>query len=318
MVAKANAGQVPNDSATQAVIKEMTRRFNWGGLDYPTRFVLMSLVAGARAPDTKGFSVIDIDHIRGAQLTDSAQATHMLRRAVNDGPDGNISSIAQTRAQITSFLNSTLSSWAVGGSLVRPERWTFPFYGEQTIQVFSPAFDIGQISHSIEDSYSHTLRDDNFQIVAVANYIELMENRLNEERDGPPHSDRLDQCNMNDTFDSMRITELHRQAVRVYTQLDSLLQSNTTDDSSIETILDDIYVYRSGCPKSTEYCGSAWQAKANEATSKPYKLGFNCNLVKPEGRGGSGPGPGSMQLTLAALLLFIPIAVATALKKRVA
>lgn len=102
---------VPPDRATWAAIKEMDARFNWSGLDDATRFVLASLVAGARMPDTHGFSVIDINHIRDNHLTDSAQATHLLRNRADDGNDGNTAAIQRNRAQVTSFVAMTLNEY---------------------------------------------------------------------------------------------------------------------------------------------------------------------------------------------------------------
>ncbi len=297
---------VPQDRATQALIKEMDARFNWAGLDDATRYVLASLVAGARMPDTHGFSVIDIDHVRDNHLTDSAQATHMLRNRTDDLSDGNQQAITRTRAQLSSFVTTVLSQYA-NSQFLTQQTWAFPFYGEVSVQLFGPAFFLGQVSHSIEDSYAHTIRDSNFNILAISNYIEAMEDDIDEDRDGPPHSDRLDQCNMADAFDKMRIDEAQRQLLRVYNQFDSTIAANSQDPAAVESILDDVFIYQAGCVNSNNYCGSEWIAKAREEVSKPYKLGFNCGLVK-DFRGPRGPGGFG--------LLLLPIAVALLLKRR--
>lgn len=318
LVAKAAQQGVPNDPATFAILKEMSARFHWNDLDLPTRYVLTSLVAGVRAPDTKGFAILDIDHIRGNHLDDSAQARHMLRKRTNDGADGNVSAIAQTRSEVSGLMNSILSNYG-SPNLIRSQSWTFPFYGEQDVHLLSTAFDLGQLIHSVEDSYSHAIRDDQFKILAVANYIEaIKEGDKDDDRDGPPHSERLDRCNMNDSFDSLRIRELHRQAIRVFNEIDNLLAANSQNNATVEAILDDIFAYTPGCNNSNDYCGSEWIQKSREDISKPYKLGLNCGLIKTvsasNGDGPSAPTPAPLMMLI--MLLSAPLAVSYFLRSR--
>src|SRR5262249_6384340 len=63
------------------------------------------------------------------------------------------------------------------------------------VQVDTPAYLIGRAMHTLQDCYAHTMRSaDARTVFSVLNYIEAVEGRLDEGRDGMAHSNTMDDC----------------------------------------------------------------------------------------------------------------------------
>lgn len=300
---------VPQDRGTQGLMREMNKRFLWDGRSEAEIFVFSSFVAGVRNPDTRGFSIVDINQVRSIHVRDDDQDAHTLRQSKDDEPNGSSQAINDTVTRLYKNFTAAQQAWASNG--FTKQRWTFAFYGEQEVNVFGPAYQLGLIAHAIQDSYAHAVRDDNLKIVTVLNYVDLMLGAHRKERDGLGHSDRMDRCDAEgSSFDQLRINEARVRVAEVFNAAENILANNLSDISSLQTIVGQIYDFRSGCDISNDFCGSSWYAYATSEVTKPLLSG--CGLVIPKDF--SQMGRGSPQASTVFLLLVMPLLMALVLR----
>lgn len=296
--------QVPLDKATEGFIEENTKRFGLSSLSHSERFVLSSLIAGVRSPDTDGFALVDVNQIRSIHVQDQKQAAHALRRSSMDSDVGDLQAIKEIKERILSLAREVVENWRASGSELRRERWTFAFYGEADVLVYGPAYDIGVLSHIIQDAYAHTVRDQDLRVLAVLNYVDVMNEMHNEARDGPAHSDRLDLCNGHfDEFDLMRVEQASIATSQVLDELFRIMGDPNRDWSGFKNQVDSILEYRSGCGHETAYCGSVWYQKAAENFTEPMSLAV-CGSVPRQHVHSSNDAGGSASRALSGALCF--------------
>lgn len=313
---------IPQDEASRGLRRENANRYGWGGYTEAEQYILASFLAGVRAPDTGGYSIVDFSQIRGSHIRDDEQSAHFLRRKDSDGTQGDIAVIQETTTRLATLANAALTQWATGGTAETRVRWTFAFYGERDVSVFGPAYNLGLIAHAVQDSYAHALRDENdLRVIAIANYLEVILDGFSDDRDGPGHSERLDQCNVNDSFDAPRINEARRQTARVFEVLDQQMASNGVDTSAFSAALAAVFDYKPGCNGANRYCNGLWYQKSLEDVSKPYEVG--CGLARPashhdhhHGSGGGGKMTTSLSVNAMVFFLLIGLPILTALGLR--
>jgi hypothetical protein len=168
-------------------------------LDDAQKFVLFSAVVGIRSPDTSGHSVSNLDDLRRAQSDPSpdSQHLHCLRAPADDGFAGDVAVLRGSEALIRSAIGDAVAalgaSQGAGRNMLAP--LYLDFYGQLEVEVDRPAYLIGRAMHTLQDCYAHSLRSaDARTIFSVLNYLEAVEGRLDEARDGMAHSDTLDDC----------------------------------------------------------------------------------------------------------------------------
>ena len=311
MAAKAEITGIPTDEASYGLRRENARRYGLGNLSLSEQYVISSFLAGVRAPDTGGYSIVDFSRIRGSHIRDDEQSAHFLRRKLDDGPQGDQAVILETTNRLTDLANHALSQWSSAGGQTITARWTFAFYGERDVRVFAPAYYLGLIAHAIQDSYAHALRDDaDMRIIAVANYLDVVMDGYSSGRDGPGHSERLDQCNEHDAFDLPRIDAARRDSARVFAALDTQFAVDGLDTSAFTATLQTIFDYKSGCTQENSYCGGLWFKKSIEEISEPHEIG--CGLVKSQ----THDDHHQSQQIIMLLGLFAPILIALFLRNR--
>jgi len=298
LVKKAKEMGVPKDRITRAAIKHVSELYNIADLDLVTRYVMTSLIIGVRDPDTRGFSVLRVNVARATHIDDSFQAPHSLRRTTDDGLEGNETAIENVKVYLQSIVkNAHQQWWNLDDNAVLSAVWTFPFYGEGDVQVFGPAFRIGLFSHAIQDSFTHALRDEDGQIASVLNFVEAATRNASEARDGLPHSDRLDECDTNNTADRRRIIRARLATVRAIAAYAQTVAMETYEPQIFRDALDEIYTYRPGCTVDNDYCDNPNLALAKKKLTGPINIG--CQTPS----GGSTPGVVSFFLVLLAGLL---------------
>ena len=218
-------------------------------------FVAFSLFVGVRAPDTEGHSIANLDALRRihANPTPEAQYRHTLRALGDDRIEGNLTAVEGAREEIRKSFNKALASLqeppeAQGGKAPV----VLDFYGRVFVDVWEPAFRIAEAMHTVQDSFSHTIRseaDGLKSIVTVLNYIDAISTEFNSDRDGLAHSDFADQCNQDDVSE---IREAARQAT-----LDLLFafrMANSGDEIALEAFLDEWFTLLPDCSPENDFC----------------------------------------------------------------
>jgi len=174
-------------------------------MDDAKRFMFVSLLVGVRSPDTEGHSVLNLSELRRLHSDPSpeGQYAHALRAPADDHAGGNGIAVEGTRQRIAGLLYEAYR--AVDPNLddveVGEADFYLDFYGKIKVDVWLPHYYVGQAVHAMQDSFSHTIRNDTRdelthlrQIVHVMNYVDAITYEHDEERDGLAHSDSMDDC----------------------------------------------------------------------------------------------------------------------------
>ncbi len=242
-------------------------------------FILHSLLAGVRSPDTAGHSVLNLDRARSLH-TDPApvgQYEHSLRATTDDFEEGNRSAVDGMRAVIAAELTESL---LLDDDLIEVSVF-FDFYGTVEVDVWAPAYHLGRAAHAVQDSFSHTIRDeaDDFHsVLQVLNFAEAVAGTLREDRDGLAHSTVLDSCDA-ETEAVVAAAQLATQ--QLFLTAGEARATGTTE--SIDRFLDDWYGFRPGCHADNEYCGNLHQVEiARASPTGPYLCNAAHGALRPK------------------------------------
>ncbi len=242
------------------------------GLSEVEFFVLTSLLVGVRSPDTEGHAILNLESARTIHTNPDAaeQYAHGLRGLEDDGVEGDAAAVQGTRARILEEVAEADAAVRLPAEeqLFRTQLY-FDFYGLIDLDVWSVAFHLGRAAHALQDSFSHTIRDehDEFRsVLTVFNFVEAVSGTLRESRDGLPHSDAMDRC-------SEETAELRAAATRATGEL--FLAAREVflgrDAQAVESILDAWLRYRAGCSVADEFCDNGrWLTLARRDPSEPF------------------------------------------------
>jgi hypothetical protein len=166
--------------------------------DEGLRFAAASLFIGLREPDTNGYSVTDLDALRSVHGDPSAegQYAHALRASDDVGPTGDLSAIAGTRTYVEERLGEVGELFSASGSAqIVTTNLYVEHYGRIEIPVWGPAHRLGLALHTLQDSFSHSIRsEDGVRIRHVLNYVDAFSGELDETTGGLAHSTGMDDC----------------------------------------------------------------------------------------------------------------------------
>ncbi|MBW1810594.1 MAG: hypothetical protein JRJ19_13635 [Deltaproteobacteria bacterium] len=261
-LARVDFGDVPlpEGSCWQRLADDLidTSGYDPARLDDRQRFVLFSLILGNRITDTGGHSFTDMEAKRWFQAdrSDEAQYAHCLRGEGDDYLEGDLSAIAGTRAQILGLvadaarqLDLTPGRQIIGVGIY------IDYYGKVEMPVHVSWFLIGRALHTLQDSFSHTIRSEDdglMKIVTVMNFIDVVRPGYDESRDGLAHSDNMDECYSDDMAP---LTAATRRASADF--LRAVLEDfRTNGNAKVAGVLDDWMTLNPECMRQEDRCGS--------------------------------------------------------------
>jgi MYXO-CTERM domain-containing protein len=269
----------------------------WDTLDEEQRFMLASLVIGARVPDTDGHSTLNLTQLRQlhADPDPAGQYRHGLRAKDDDYQDGNRTAIEGTRAAILDNIqNSVAYFWLPPEKQIIKGRFFIDFYDEFELDVWAPMYYLGIAAHTLQDTFSHTIRSDADglrSIVHVTNFIEAIGGELDETRDGLAHSSAMDEC------DRAAIRDVVDAAVLATIDLFYAARSeyNRSDPAATQLALDTWVKYQDGCTPENDLCGNRrWLEQFRKDPTKPP---LGCTVA------GGKTNPAGLALAILALAL---------------
>lgn len=224
-------------------------------------YAYMSLIIGVRAPDTEGHSLLDIDNTRLIHAPPLDQYGHALRSAVDDGVEGDAVVATEVRKVIAGFADEARAA------LAKPRdeqfidvKFDVEGYGLVTLQLWAPAYLAGRGAHAMQDSFSHSLRNDDFhQVLTFFNYADAIRKTFDETRDGLPHSGTMDSC----VERTAPVTTAAASATASYL-------NGLRDSTAVTQTLDTWLTVKSGCTRENDFCASPWLDFALSDVSEPY------------------------------------------------
>ncbi|MEJ7732499.1 MAG: MYXO-CTERM sorting domain-containing protein [Polyangiaceae bacterium] len=229
-----------------------------------------SLLLGVRDNDLKGRGAEEVDQLASIHGDPDGQREHCLRRPEHDEPDGSEAALDECKRFLRERFTSALAALDDGGAPDAAKRVDL----EVTLSVRGnldaslPAFwvRIGQAMHALEDGFTHTYRtEDGMRVTAVANWIDVVNKKYDEARDGPPHSQELDRCDDPDALRSLRRSLATEASVSLLT---AALDPGVPVDqrgASAEVIFDRYLSYEPGCTFQNAWCNAPERAYADDA-----------------------------------------------------
>jgi len=261
--------ELPGEQAFAKIADYLSEQVNATYTNDAQRLVLMSLFLGVRYPDQEGFAVSDLTALRALHMSEIGQEDHCLRGVDMDGPEGNQAALTAAQNLILELADESRAVFSASSGKQRLTKVPFwlEHYGTIQVEVWEPGFLMGRALHTIQDSFPHTYRsDDGARVFAVANFVDGLSADHEAHRDGPRHSDILDQCN------DLRVTPLADAAQAASVELMTALKSYWTrgDRGEVEAVVERWMSLEPNCGFDDDYCDSQWATLgATELTTPP-------------------------------------------------
>jgi MYXO-CTERM domain-containing protein len=256
----------------------------------------VTLLMGVRDNDLKGRGSGDLSQLAAVHGNPEGQAEHCLRAVDQLEPGGSEAAMRDCRAFIHQNIADALDALDAAGNVDASKRTLLPIHLELrgSIDASLPTFYVrmGQAIHAVEDSFTHTYRTpDGMKVTVVLNWVESVNGKLVESRDGPPHLAELDRCD--DPDDRRRVRrELATEAATAL--LRSALDPSKPRASKlaeVDATLDKYLGYQAGCTFGNNWC---------DAPEAAYKPSGSCGCQVPSKTSG-GTWLGLSALALGAL-----------------
>ncbi len=288
---------LPNTTRWQNIYQELEAQVVPAPITPQTqeqRYLLHSLLLGVRYPDLQGHSITNISQQRLLQQNPNPDLhyQHALRALQDDGPEGDQAVINGTRRHIIQTLNRALESWQKTAAEQHMQTQVYvEFYGQVSVSVWQPAFELGVALHALQDSFSHSIRPARFEqqrIAHVLNFADAISKNHDPERDGERHSYVMDSCDA-ETFNRSDYGQLARDLFAASTQASMELsqawrqsqQQGTSDASAAVTpVLDAWITLIPNCTRANRYCDSEAEIAFAEADATDPIL-LDCALDAP-------------------------------------
>jgi hypothetical protein len=215
---------------------------------------LNSFLVGVRFPDIEGLEFIELGDLREVHLSTIDQESHFLRARSDDDELGNSLALSAGRTTVLRLIDESKRLYDASPTTREVETWV-DGYGRIRVPVIPAAFTLGRAFHALQDSFTHTYRTDDLRrVLVVQTYSDAFRADYDEARDGPKHSDFLDDCSQS------AVSMVERAATEASSQLAKATQRywRTGDRGDVEAVLDRWLEERRGCLVETQYCGSPW------------------------------------------------------------
>jgi hypothetical protein len=257
----------------------------------------VAAVLGNRNVDLKHHEPDDLDYLAQVHGDPNNQDEHCLRAPSHDDPDGDQAALAACRAYISGRVQAALAGLGPDGMPDPSSRSKADVYlqlrGATKAMLPTYWWEIGRALHAVQDGFSHVYRsqEDPHRVVAVMNYVEFVEDELDEHVDGPPHSSGMDECSDLDEFRSQRLQlAVDASADLLRASLDPNLDL-TGKQTAVDDMLSRYFSYTDGCSADNNWC---------DAPERNYPEERGCVCSIPGGaRGGvRAPWTGAAALAL--------------------
>ncbi|MEO1267977.1 MAG: hypothetical protein AAFX99_07760 [Myxococcota bacterium] len=243
------------------------------------RVVVTSLALGVRHPDTEGHSVTNLDTLRDAHTNPDGQYVHFLRSSTDDHDEGNALAIIQSRQTLRDNIQTGLAylDFPTERQLITTTVYA-DFYGRIQVDVWAPAFYLGVALHTLQDSFSHTVRSDDLTTIRhVMNFIDAVTTGHRPGRDGLAHSDAMDDC-MGDASEIAAVALMATEEFFI-----AAFDARAADSlDSVDAFMDRWFAYEPGCNADNNFCDSKWASLAQKDATEPFIADiFACAQVSP-------------------------------------
>jgi hypothetical protein len=259
----------------------------------------VSAVLGNRNVDLKHHEPDDLDYLAQVHGDPQNQDEHCLRAPEHDDPSGDQAALTACRAYISGRVQAALHGLGPDGMPDPALRSAADVYLELrgAVEASLPTYwwEIGRALHAVQDGFSHVYRsqEDPHRVIAVMNYVEFVEDELDQSVDGPPHSSGMDECSDLDEFRSGRFRlAVDASADLLRASLDPNLDL-AGKQTAVEDMLTRYFSYTDGCSAENKWC---------DAPEQNYPEERGCVCSTPGGARGGAPAPWAVIAVLGAAI----------------
>ena len=227
---------------------------------YDANIYALSLVLGVRNADTHGGPDFSFGNNAAAANAPDDQAAHCLRRADQDGPEGDAAAVADCRAWIESLYWQALAGLDEDGNVPvddrTPAKVATEFQGSVSYPLSRLYYFAGHAVHAVQDSFTHSFRSpDGRRIRHVFNWSDQVSCTLDEARDGHGHETVLDNCEDGDPSQAERFELAAEASTNLLTALTEP-GGHAERAERIAAFLETWMTYEPDCTLDNGYCES--------------------------------------------------------------
>lgn len=261
-----------------AATEDQRRAMNDLVFDLPDRDPWsLALYIGVRSNDLRDNAPTDLSALFHVHDDPADQPAHCLRRPEDDGAQGDVGALAACRAFIVGELEAGgLLEDTLDLTSVEPVRSFFKFRGVYEIALPRFAYRLGRAAHTVQDAYTHTMRDaDTGAVRHVLNWVDAFRGAAYAEaQDGYLHLSALDDCRRTDTHQRSRIDRSIDATTRLFAAVADPAPGRR---ARVIAAVDAALVLMPGCDATNRYCDAPELAESKDIRS------FGCVTTPRDG-----------------------------------
>src|SRR5687767_1474229 len=160
----------------------------------------LAVLVGNQYTDQGPYRRDDIASVAQYNALPELQREHCIRRAEDDGPDGDAGALAACKAFILEELELALGPGEEPDlDVTEVVELYLVFRGSADVPLPRFSFHLGRGLHALQDSFTHTFRSaDKRRVLSVLNWVDWIGKDYDEARDGFQHLTELDRCGASD------------------------------------------------------------------------------------------------------------------------
>jgi hypothetical protein len=217
-----------------------------------------ALLFSIREPDLSSRGSYELDELTKIHGDPNSQQAHCLRNEGDDDPDGAQNAIKRCRDHIINEFTLALDALDATGtpdpSIRVKRKITLGMRGRVEVQI--PAFHLhlAAAMHATQDAFTHHFRtEDGLRVTTVVNWIDWINQILDEGRDGPEHLRAMDFCEGDPVLDQRR--QLAETASRELFR--AAYDPSLTREQRlvlVNELADKYLTFQAGCDASNRWC----------------------------------------------------------------
>jgi hypothetical protein len=278
---------------------------------YDANIYALSLVLGVRNADTHGGPDFSFGNNAAAANAPDDQAAHCLRRADQDGPEGDAAAVADCRALIEGLYWQALGGLDEDGDVPvddrTPAKVATEFQGSVSYPLSRFYYFAGHALHAVQDSFTHSFRSpDGQRIRHVFNWSDQVSCSLDEARDGHGHETVLDNCEDGDPSQAERFALAAEASTDLLTALTEP-GGHAERAERIAAFLDRWMTYEPDCTLDNAYCENPvfdWLKHSDRSDKNICDGLLGCQGAGGAAKGRASPSGGLLALGALALAVF--------------
>ncbi|MBN2531127.1 MAG: hypothetical protein JXR76_32380 [Deltaproteobacteria bacterium] len=253
---------LPESNLWEMYADAIFEKFQFPKLHPSQKYFISSLLIGTRWPDEHGRSVTSLASLYDTHGDPDDQQEHFLRRLEHDFDTGNVVAMSAAKDFIHARIDKAfaLMSKPKNQQIVSITEYV-EFYGQISLRLWGPAYHVGVAIHTLQDSFSHTVRtDDLHRIVHVMNFLDAVTDDDDIHRDGLAHSFGMDEC-------SARNEPIYTAAREAASELVEIFVYH--DPQIFLDVEDEWLMYTPGCDVDNHFCDSIWYSHVTSDPTGP-------------------------------------------------